>query len=136
MSLRQKVFTDCAKLLEPKYKWVTSTFNYDKYPPFILPHDPTEDIKNALAWKNIVDSESNGRDQGDCYYAVQFKDNGSKIYRININVLDYLNKNTNKRQDWIVPSDDDIKLASDRWWYLENACYECRKMIRDLYHNS
>lgn len=136
MSLRQIVFADCAKLLEPKYKWLTYRHQTRPYPPFKIPSDPSEDIKRALAWTDKVEEESKGTDQGDCYLAVQFRDEGTKVYRTNINVLNY---NIAEKGEWFnenKPSADDVKLAVDRWSALEEACHECRDMMRALHNNN
>jgi hypothetical protein len=114
MSLRKKVFIDCAKLLDPKYKTIPK-----------IPPDPTEDIKRALAWSDIVDKESKGTDPGDCFYAVKFRDEGSTVYRTNINILKGLN----------VPKNDK-ELATNRWESLIDACRKCRVIMRKLVNNN
>lgn len=132
MNLRLKVFEDCSKLLDNKYKWLTYYHYNTPYPEFKLPIDPTIDIKNIIKYEDIVNKESKGWDPGHCYYAAKFKE-GYKVYRSNINVLTSLNK------DWpsnlIKPSDNDTKLAIERWMMLEDACHKCTNMMRQLHSN-
>ncbi len=133
-SLKKAVFNDCSKLLNHKYKWLPYQYLNEPYPPFKLPEDPTKDIINALNWKDIVKRESKGRDGGDCYYAVQFRDEGTNIYTTNINILKYcINNNIwscNK------PSEEEVKIAIERWEQLIKACHECRTMMNMLHRNN
>lgn len=113
MSLRKRVFSDCAKLLDSKYKTISK-----------MPPDPTEDIRRALAWSDTVDKESKGTDPGDCFYAVKFRDEGTTVYHINKNLFQGLSDKNEK------------ELVTNRLESLIDACYKCRVMMRKLINNN
>lgn len=133
-TLRLKTFNVCREILDPKYKWITYRHSSVPYPAFRLPEDPVKDIENALSLRDEVNKKSNGTDGGECWLAVQFKDEGFKVYRTNVNVLTAL------RKDWPSylerPCDADIELALVRWELLEKACHECMMMMKRLKYNN
>ena len=126
LTLRRAVYTDCARLLDVKYKWLTDYGWYAPFPEFKMPEDPSTDIAKALAWKSRVEAESKGVDGGDDGFAVRFRDAGSKVYRSNINQV--------WRNAPCAPVADK-ELAVARWSALENACHECREMMNALHRN-
>jgi hypothetical protein len=132
MNLPDEVYKDCKKLLDPKYKWLTHRYQTE-YPPFKLPDNPTEDIRKALSWLDTVNSESKGTDPGDDFRAANFRDEGTKVYRSNINVLTYLIDHKDPCVQNVL--DQEVKLAVERWTELERSCHECRNMMRKLHYN-
>ncbi len=135
MNLKKLVFSDCSKLLEPKYKWLFDRYQSEPYPRFKIPADPTKDISRISGWISIVIKESKGFDLGDCGHAIQFRDEGQKVYRTNIYAL---KESINEKGEWYIqnkPSENDVKISIERWLMLEDACYVSRKIMRALYLN-
>lgn len=133
--LHSSVYNDCVKILNIKYKWIESRHPGQTYPKFKIPEDPTDDIKNILKWKNIVDKESKGTDPGEDAYAYQFKDFGFKVYLTNANVLSYLKDNKHQFIEENNITEEIYNTSMKRWKNLENICYECNKMLRKLRYN-
>jgi hypothetical protein len=133
-SYRLQVYDICKKIIDPKYKWITHRHASSPYPKFRLPDDPTEDIEEVMSLKPEVYKNSKGTDGGECFCAADFKDNGFKLYRANINGLMYLRKNWPSGIER--PSDEEMDLAIKRWEMLERCSFECNIMMRKLRYNN
>ena len=125
-TLRRAVYADCERLLDHKYKWVANYGWYGTFPKFKMPEEPSVDIAKALAWIPKVEAESKGVDSGDDGWAVNFRDGGTKVYNFNRN-------NVWKHAEGATKEEKELAVA--RWTALQEACYECRRMMRALHYN-
>ncbi len=133
-SYRSQIYDICEKIIDPKYQWLTHRHPLSPYPKFRLPDDPSKDIEEIMSLKPEVYKNSKGTDGGECRYAVEFKDNGFKLYRANINVLMCLRKNWPSYIER--PTEEEMDLAIKRWEMLERCSFECNIMMRKLRYNN